>query len=93
MCNKIKSKKDFSFSFISLSINFFHFALGFSNRNLTEIYNELELKIARLAGSKTIRYIFVSSQKSPSPKRRRRRRQPERQKIYRFNKQTTILYV
>ena len=62
MCNKVTSKKDLSFSFLSLYIVFFHFALGFSNRNLTEIYTELELKIARLTGSKTIRYIFVSSQ-------------------------------
>ena len=30
--------------FLSLSIGFFRFALGFSNRNLTEIYTELELK-------------------------------------------------
>ena len=35
MCNEFKSKKD---------IVFFRFALGFSNRNLTEIYTELELK-------------------------------------------------
>ena len=34
MCNEFKSKKD---------IVFFRFALGFSNRNLIEIYNELEL--------------------------------------------------
>ena len=39
-----KSVLNFSFSFLSLSIVFFHFALGFSNRNLTEIYTELELK-------------------------------------------------
>ena len=44
MCNEFKSKKDFSFSFLSLSIGFFRFALSFSNRNLTEIYTELELK-------------------------------------------------
>ena len=54
MCNEFKSKKDslvacksvlnFSFSFLSLSIGFFRFALDFSNRNLTEIYTELELK-------------------------------------------------
>ena len=30
--------------FLSLSIGFFRFALGFSNRNLTQIYTELELK-------------------------------------------------
>ena len=35
MCNELKSKKD---------IVCFRFALGFSNRNLTEIYTELELK-------------------------------------------------
>ena len=35
MCNEFKSKKD---------IVFFRFALGFSSRNLTEIYTELELK-------------------------------------------------
>ena len=35
MCNEFKSKKD---------IGFFRFALGFSNRNLTEIYTKLELK-------------------------------------------------
>ena len=35
MCNEFKSKKD---------IVFFRFALGFSNRNLTETYTELELK-------------------------------------------------
>ena len=35
MCTEFKSKKD---------IGFFRFALGFSNRNLTEIYTELELK-------------------------------------------------
>ena len=35
MCNKFKTKKD---------IVFLCFALGFSNRNLTEIYTELELK-------------------------------------------------
>ena len=35
MCNEFKSKKD---------IVFFRFALVFSNRNLTEIYTELELK-------------------------------------------------
>ena len=35
MCNEFKSKKD---------IVFFRFALGFSNRNLTEICTELELK-------------------------------------------------
>ena len=35
MCNEFKNKKD---------IVFFRFALGFSNRNLTEIYTELELK-------------------------------------------------
>ena len=35
MCTEFKSKKD---------ICFFRFALGFSNRNLTEIYTELELK-------------------------------------------------
>ena len=44
MCNEFKSKKDFSFSFLSLSIGFFRFALSFSNRNLTENYTELELK-------------------------------------------------
>ena len=35
MCNEFKSKKD---------IVFFRFALGFSSRNLTEIYTELKLK-------------------------------------------------
>ena len=35
MCNEFKSKKD---------IGFFRFALGFSNRNLTEIYTQLEVK-------------------------------------------------
>ena len=35
MCNEFKSKKD---------IVFFRLALGFSSRNLTEIYTELELK-------------------------------------------------
>ena len=33
MCNEFKSKKD---------IVFFRFSLGFSNRNLTEIYTELK---------------------------------------------------
>ena len=35
MCSEFKSKKD---------IVFFSFALGFSNRNLTAIYTEIELK-------------------------------------------------
>ena len=35
MRDEFKSKKD---------IVFFRFALGFSNKNLTEIYTELELK-------------------------------------------------
>ena len=35
MCNEFKSKKD---------IVFFRFASGFSNRNLTEFYTELEFK-------------------------------------------------
>ena len=44
MCNKVKSKKKTLF-----------FAWGFSNTNLTEIYTELELKIARPTLSKAIR--------------------------------------
>ena len=38
MCNKFKTKKD---------VVFLCFALGFSNRNLTEIYTELELKSSK----------------------------------------------
>ena len=60
MCNKFEGKKEnlfnetslvayksvlsFSFSLLSLSIVFFRFTLGFSNRNWTEIKTELQLK-------------------------------------------------
>ena len=46
MCNKFKTKKD---------IVFLCFALGFSNRNLTEIYTKLELK-----SSKSRKHVSVN---------------------------------
>jgi len=60
-----KSVLNFSFSFLSLSIGFFRYALGFSNRNLTEIYTELELKNSATYSLEGHAQILASGYRTP----------------------------